>query len=211
MNLANRLKAARKHAGISQEELALRIGVSQSLITKIERGLQGTTTLTVKIALACGVSVVWLDDGTGEMLENKLMQEYTNYETVKTGKLINQVPLISWVEAGNFNECVEDLRDCEMISTDAKTTLRTFALRIFGDSMQPLFQPGMILIVEPTLVAISGDYVIAKNGNDEATFKQLIQDGSDWYLKPLNDRYPLKSANNIDIVGVVIQSVTKFK
>lgn len=68
MKLSERLKRARAHAKISQEELALRLNASQSLISKIERGEQEETTLIVKIAKICGVSIDWMDSGEGEML-----------------------------------------------------------------------------------------------------------------------------------------------
>lgn len=209
MAFKENLKQARLAAKLSQPELAALCGwESQSRVSNYETGTR-TPALDDIYSLAKALNIE-----SSQLIRQDhylIKQENANYEVVATGKQINQVPLISWVQAGNFSECFEDLQDCEMISTDAKVTHCTFALRIKGDSMQPLFQPGMILIVEPELVPISGDYVIAKNGNNEATFKQLIQDGSDWYLKPLNDRYPLKSAHNIDIIGVVIQSVTKFK
>lgn len=71
MQLGERLKQARAYAKISQEELALRLNASQSLISKIERGEQEETTLIVKIAKICGVSIQWMDDGEGEMLVSK--------------------------------------------------------------------------------------------------------------------------------------------
>ena len=33
--------------------------------------------------------------------------------------------------------------------------------------------------------------IVRQNGNTEATFKQLMQDGGKSYLKPLNPRYPI--------------------
>ena len=33
-------------------------------------------------------------------------------------------------------------------------------------------------------VSTSIHYAVAKNGDEETTFKQLIKDGADWYLKP---------------------------
>lgn len=99
MKLGERLKQARAYAKISQEELALRLNASQSLISKIERGEQDETTLVVKMAKICNVSIEWLDDGTGEMITSSLpyknspeamiliamqpMDERTKYQAVK--------------------------------------------------------------------------------------------------------------------------------
>ena len=91
----------------------------------------------------------------------------------------------------------------ERYPTIAPVRQHTFALRVIGDSMEPKFQEGTILIVEPEMDANPGDYVIVKNGNDETTFKQLIKDGADWYLKPLNERYPIKPLGASNIIGVV--------
>jgi len=53
--------------------------------------------------------------------------------------------------------------------------------------------------------------VIAKNG-DDATFKQLVKDGSDWLLKPLNDRYPIKPLESpCKIIGVVRSLERRFR
>ncbi|MBK5203896.1 MAG: S24 family peptidase [Polaromonas sp.] len=90
-----------------------------------------------------------------------------------------------------------------MIPTAVPVNRHTFALRVSGDSMEPEFHEGMILIIEPELDPQPGDYVVARNGVNETTFKQLIKDGADWYLKPLNPRYPLKPLGENSIVGVL--------
>ena len=48
-------------------------------------------------------------------------------------------------------------------------------MRVKGDSMIPEFNEGEIAIINPHLEIGSGDYVIAKNDEEEATFKQLKQ------------------------------------
>ena len=68
----------------------------------------------------------------------------------------------------------------------------------------------MILIVEPDMDAQPNDFVIAKNG-DEATFKQLVKDGADFYLKPLNPRYPIKPLADTRIIGVVREVLRRFR
>ncbi|KQT37700.1 helix-turn-helix domain-containing protein [Methylophilus sp. Leaf414] len=69
MKFSERVKKARKYAKMSQESLALAVGCSQGLISKIERGEQEETAYVVKIARACKVNVDWLDAETGEMAE----------------------------------------------------------------------------------------------------------------------------------------------
>ncbi len=146
---------------------------------------------------------------------NYVKEEYANYTVLPARNIKGTVPLISWVQAGGFNECIDNLGECERISTDCEIREHTFALKVKGDSMTSdgriSFPEGIIIIVEPSIQAINGDFVIAINGDNEATFKQLIKDGVDWYLKPLNNRYPLKPLGTSSIIGVVRQAVMNFK
>lgn len=65
MKLADRLKAARKHAGLTQKALAERAGVEQPLISQIERGVNLKSAHTARLARACGVDPYWLETGNG--------------------------------------------------------------------------------------------------------------------------------------------------
>lgn len=125
------------------------------------------------------------------------------------------VPLLSSVQAGAFKEVLDSDYSggdgVTMIPTTVPVNRYTFALRVQGDSMEPRFTEGMLLIVEPELDSQHGDYVIVKNGSEETTFKQLIKDGSDWLLKPLNDRYPIKPLGSNTIVGVVRGVTEQFR
>jgi len=211
MAIKDNIKRFRKEARLSQPQLAKLCGwESQSRVSNYETGLRSPSTEDLKqIAHALKISLVKLIEG----YDTTLHTSFANYEVQPTHQPISSVPVLDLVQAGAFREAFEDLENAEYIATDAKVRTHTYALRVVGDSMIPVFQAGMIVIVEPDMAAISGDYVIAKNGDNEATLKQLIKDGADWYLKPLNPQYPMKSANNVNIVGVVIQaqSVTKFK
>ena len=66
--LAERLKYARKHRGLTQSALAELIGVSQAAIQKIESGKAYQTTKLVDLANALKVKPEWLGSGEGEML-----------------------------------------------------------------------------------------------------------------------------------------------
>lgn len=125
------------------------------------------------------------------------------------------VPLLSSVQAGAFKEILDSDYSggdgVTMIPTTVPVNRYTFALRVQGDSMEPRFTEGMLLIVEPELDAQHGDYVIVKNGSDETVFKQLVKDGADWFLKPLNPRYPIKPLGADTIVGVVRGVTEQFR
>jgi SOS-response transcriptional repressor LexA len=91
----------------------------------------------------------------------------------------------------------------------------TYALRVNGDSMArdagDTFPEGSIIIVEPELKAEPGDYVIALIDDGQTTFKQLIRDGGDLYLKPLNTRYPIKPLGKVKVIGVVREFTKRFR
>lgn len=117
------------------------------------------------------------------------------------------VPVLTEVQAGMYKEFVDNSHPgdgtLESVATSVKVNQHTFALRVIGDSMEPRFVAGTILIVEPELDPLPGDFVIAKNGGEETTFKQLIRDAGIWYLKALNARYPIRELGNSVIIGVV--------
>lgn len=125
-----------------------------------------------------------------------------------------KVPLISWVQAGRASEVIDLLQPGdadEWIDSTVQIRRHTYALRVEGDSMSPEFPPGMILIVEPDMDPEIGDFVIARNGDDEATFKKYVKDGGTYYLKPLNPAYPIINAQDYRIVGVVRDAVRKLR
>jgi SOS-response transcriptional repressor LexA len=102
-----------------------------------------------------------------------------------------------------------------MVPVNVDVRRHTFALRVQGDSMIShsvnSFPEGSILIVEPDLEALPGDFVIAKNELGETTFKQLVKDSGAFYLKPLNSRYPIAPLGSSEIIGVVREFSKTFR
>ena len=80
-----------------------------------------------------------------------------------------------------------------------------FALRVIGNSMEPEFHDGEIIVIEPDGLAVEGSYVLARHG-DEWIFRQLAKDGAQWLLRPLNAAWPAVPIADLSAVhGVVIQ------
>ncbi len=64
------------------------------------------------------------------------------------------------------------------------------------------------IIVSPTVKAGNGDYVVAKNDEEEATFKQYKRFDNTAVLHPLNPKYQdivLNKDIEYQIVGVVME------
>jgi DNA polymerase V len=81
----------------------------------------------------------------------------------------------------------------------------SFALMVLGFSMAPEFQEGEIIIIEPEGLAKDGSYVLAWH-QAEWTFRQLLRDGENWLLHPLNPAFPDAPLGSLaDVRGVIIQ------
>ena len=204
----DRIKKARTRARLTQMDLAKAANVSRAAVAQWEsdetKHIRPENLFRIAPLLGC--SAEWLATG-------KEPPEPSN--TTPGPELRPPVPLISWVQAGNWTECTEPyppgVAD-EWVSPSTRVSACAFALTVRGDSMEPRFTEGDVLIVDPDLEARSGDFVIVRlDDAQEATFKQLVIDGAQRFLKPLNARYPVVEINgNATIVGVVVEKRQVF-
>jgi SOS-response transcriptional repressor LexA len=80
-----------------------------------------------------------------------------------------------------------------------------FALMVLGDSMEPEFVEGEVIVIEPSGELRDGSYVLAQT-QDDWIFRQLRRAGEAWTLAPLNPAYPtLPLADLAAVRGVIIQ------
>jgi len=86
----------------------------------------------------------------------------------------------------------------------------TYILRVIGESMVEEYRPGDMVFVDPEVVPIHGDDVIAlMHDSGETTFKRLVEEEGTKYLKALNKSWPepyVKINGNCSIIGTVIFS-----
>ena len=74
------------------------------------------------------------------------------------------------------------------MTQESCSALEPYALRVVGDSMEPEFTDGCVIIVDPGYVPRDGSYVIVEYAGD-VFFRQLVFDGERRFLKPLNPNY----------------------
>ena len=81
------------------------------------------------------------------------------------------------------------------------------ALMVLGDSMEPEFIEGEILVIEMSGLANDGSFVVAEVAEEDFIFRQLTRDEEGgWQLRALNPAYPDIALSGLgSIKGVVTQ------
>ncbi len=216
----DRISARRRAQKMSQNELAKRIGITRVSISKWESGLnQPKGRYLNDLAAALGVTVDWLLTGSGGSPESSADQPIPGYHNVEPAVIPQgtRVPVLSYVQAGHWHEMCEQATafdgNVEYVTAGVDVGPCGFGLWLRGNSMLPLFKEGDLIIVDPDEAPQPGDYVVAKNGSNEATFKKYRPRGIDengqevFELVPLNDDYPTMHSDrqHIQIIGVMVE------
>lgn len=190
-------------------ELATQVDSDVGNISRLERDIQGfSPQLLSKIAEALSVPVAEL------FSDNLQPAQHQNMELATPD--IHRIPVITYVQAGVWTETSE-IRECDgnmaYITTDLDLGQRAFAIVIRGNSMEPEFTEGDLVLIDPDEPLHPGDFVVAKNGEEEATFKKYrprgySEDGQEIFeLAPLNDDYPTMRSDrqHIQIIGTMVE------
>lgn len=82
-----------------------------------------------------------------------------------------------------------------------------YVLMVLGDSMEPEFKEGDVVVIEPGSHYHDGSYVVAYH-NDEYIFRQLRVIKDRMYLMPLNPNYVTEQ---IDGPGAIKGVITQKK
>ncbi len=203
MTMAERIKERRLQMAYTQEELAQKLGLQKSAIAKYENGrvenIKRSVIADMANILECSPSYLmgW-DEPTPS----------------RKGVIIN---VLGRVAAGIPLEAIEDIIDTEEISEEMAKTGEFFGLQINGDSMEPKFSKGDVVIVRKQNDAESGDIVIAMVNGDDATCKRLKKYQEGIALISTNPAYdPIYFSNKeieekpVRIIGKVVELRAKF-
>lgn len=225
--IGDRIAQRMHEMNLSEGELGRRSGVPQPTIHRIVTNAVASPRHqnVEKIAKALKVSSNWLWKGGDQSDQgaNQINGAAAAEHNVEPGPTIKgYVPLISWVQAGAWCEItdVKTLDDAELwLPCAASHSNQSYALRVRGLSMfnqheRRSFRDGDIIFVDPAKEAENGSLVIAKLvDSQEATFKQLVMEGSRRFLKPLNPAWPepiIELGQDATICGVVFSKLEIF-
>ncbi|WP_151173473.1 LexA family protein [Pseudoalteromonas ruthenica] len=198
MDIAHRVRELRKGLSLTQYQLAELVGVAQNSIQKIEVGHTKNPRNIEALARALQTTPEYLRFGVGTS------DSFTAGPTVK-----KQLPLISWVQAGAWSDIQEvNPLEAEHFMCPVNCSEKSFVLKVQGISMEPKFLDGDLIFVDPEARPEHGSYVVARlDDENQATFKQLIIEGGQKFLKALNPNWPdplMPINGNCTIVGKVV-------
>ncbi|QUG76000.1 helix-turn-helix domain-containing protein [Erwinia sp. E602] len=200
-----RIRTRRKELRLTQAKLGAKIGVQGGSISQWEDDKTkptGENLLSLAKALQCAPEYIQYGESS-----------FSNVEPAAPDSQL--IPIISYVQAGEWT-AESTLRNLEgevdYLQTNIDVSDSAFTLIIRGRSMEPDFHEGDAVVIDPNVYPLPGDFVVAKNGEDEALFKKFrprgIIDGKEVFeLVPLNEDWPtLRSDTSpIRIVGTMME------
>ncbi len=141
-SIGDRIRDRRAKLGMSQQALALKVGMGQGNVSDWERGkYTPSRSLLPHLAKALHVSVIWLEFGLQPTESRDSVSQPT--------RPLTMVPVISWVEAGSFADVttvypIENAEDFVPVPEACETC---FALIVAGDSCNREFAEGSVIVV----------------------------------------------------------------
>lgn len=206
MTMYDRIKDLRLKKGMSQQELAEKVGYKdRSAINLIENGKRNITESRIMaIAKALGVTPSFLMDGDKFDL---------NSPNISTDNVT--FPVIGNVAAGFDNIAIEEWTGdkisipIEYLKNKSKDEF--FVLRVTGNSMYPDYRENdKILVFKQTATDYNGQVAVVIYGENCGTIKKVEQKKDCIRLVPINPQYPPETIKDEEIEKVHILGIPKL-
>jgi SOS-response transcriptional repressor LexA len=176
-NLAERLfRISKRHATLtSKGKLAEHLGISRSMLNLYEKGTpqppQEFLDKVARLEVTLGI-----DDST-------FVQEERPPD-------VRSIPVVGWAHAGeaaSYDELPFDWQ--KRVPTECRDT-QAFAVILEGESMEPKYSPGDMLILQPGCEPYSGCLAVCRFKDDGVVFRRVEFLPDAIRLIALNSAYP---------------------
>lgn len=222
---AKSLRERRLELGLSQEEMAFRAGISQSLLSQIERGVQNPLRMSVDNFLRYLSALRWTPK---EFAEATGLQVSSEYETAYILEAFAQ-NFEDWIRLPVYGAASAGTADAEPLEGEYVGVPREFlarkgvrdprqvrVYRVNGSCMvsdearrmERNIAPGDYILVDISRRPQAGDVVVAWWPEQEKlVVKRYKVEGDNILLYPANPMHPvvvLPREEDVNILGVVI-------
>jgi transcriptional regulator with XRE-family HTH domain len=211
LKLPETLRALMKRHRINELQLARDTGIHQPVINRILSGKTANPQIRTLIPLADRFNIsleclAGIDESASKQREHLF---------TAPDKARYLIPHITHAQLWDY--CQRPTSQDEHIDINKKISVNFnpgplgFAFSVFDDSMAPVFPKNSVIVIDPTLEPIEGDYVLVSCRKKKAiTFKQYLVDGTQGYLKSTNLDFPIQPLRKQhSILGVMIQALIK--
>lgn len=235
MEIGTRITEARKHAGLTQEQLAEKVGTTGRSIRNYESDArQITVELLQKIAKTCNVDFGYFVTMSQSLsvpnsslskslsvskssLSHQVVDKVQQRSTIK----VNYYPnILASAGFGVLNHDTStktlELEEGFLMALGLKCFKNLDLITVYGDSMEPFISNGELIILQRDVEARNSDIVVANIGGD-IYVKKLQRDPLKKWLKltSLNAMYPdieLKEdeIKHLTIIGIVRAKIRPF-
>ncbi len=218
-SLAGRLKASMSRVGVTQNDVANAVGVSQAAVQKLTSGKSKTSSKIKEIADFLGVNRIWLEFGEQE---DQVIGEFDTWSGNDSSSDDVDVPFLKDTElaAGNGLMPNPDYNGFKL--KFARSTLRRLGVEpsnavcvsVKGDSMEPVLKDGSTVGVDTGRKTIVDGKMYAVSIRGLLKIKVLSQLSSTTVrIKSYNSsEYPDEDVNieDIEVEGWVFWSASTY-
>lgn len=207
MIIANNISALLTKQNKTQLDLAEYIGVTQTTVSYWCSGVKAPR--MNKLDKICD----FFNVPRSSLLENNSKKTASNI--IKAVR----IPVLGYVRAGIPLDAVEEILDYEEITPEMAASGDYFCLQVKGDSMEPKFSEGDVVVVKQQSDVESGDIAIVLVDGQDATIKKLVKydDSHSIALVASNPLYPPMiftekeiAETPVTVIGKVVELRAKF-
>lgn len=200
MTIGQRIKALREQKGISQIELAEKIGVSKQNLYKYENGIISNIPSDKIEAAAAALETSpayimgWEDSTVSPLpLENVYMRPL--YDSVAAGfNALAQNTVVGYIPTQIMSPSEQE---------------KYIWVNVVGDSMSPMIDDGSKVLIKLQESVDSGQIAIVLIDDEEAVVKRVVY-GDDWIeLQSVNPYYPPRRFEGQDVQRIRVMGLVK--
>lgn len=216
------LKNARNAKGLSLREVNKLTDISYSHLNMIENGKRNVTPALLKnLAKLYNLDYIDLYEKAGyiDLIEDEKKDVFKKIGAIPLSEIeTTKIPVLGKVKAGYNYLAQENIIDYIYFNIDGSDKENYYALYVTGDSMEPLFDDGDIVIVHKQDDFNNGENCVVLINGNEATIKKVYKGTTGIKLQAVNPYYPPRIFTEeeikdlpVKIIGVVEKSIRNFK
>lgn len=220
--LGKYLKDSRNAKGLSLRQVNKISDISYSHLNMIENGKRNVTPALLKnLAKLYGLDYIDLYEKAGyiDLIEDEKKDMLKKIGAIPLSDIkTTKIPVLGKVKAGYNYLAQENIINYIAFNIDGADKENYYALYVTGDSMEPLFDDGDIVIVHKQNDFNNGDNCVILINGDEATIKKVYKGTTGIKLQAVNPYYPPRIFTEeeirdlpVKVIGVVEKSIRNFK